>query len=151
MVRPGEPGYAFSIPLPSSRFALGLVSHQQPRGGSVVWIAQPTFQYTPSLSEAAEIEDWRWATMIPVWSGVRQRMLFPVGTVEIPDDLQAPPLMRAWAIRGIGWIKIRFTDDFRNTRSLGATQDKSLSIYSFLTAVTLAERIDSGWVPSDDW
>jgi hypothetical protein len=151
MVRPGEPGYAFAIPLPSTRFAVGVVSHRQPKGGSVVWIAQPVFEATPSSDDVANIRDWRWATMLPVASGVRQKVFVPIGSVDVPAGLQNAPVMRAWALRGSGWNKVRFTDDFRDTRSLGTTEDKSLSIYSFLTSATLAERIDNGWAPQDDW
>jgi hypothetical protein len=132
-------------------FAIGLVTHRELKGLSVVWISGPLFDSKPSRENAAAVTEWRWATTLPVGSGVRQKLFLPLGTVDVPARFHDRPIMRTWTRDGKGWNKIRVEEEFRNTRSLGRTDDRSLSIYSVMTATMLAERIENGWNPPDDW
>lgn len=78
MARP-QPGLAFSLPSDAG-YIVGLVTHDVPKVGSLVWIATPTFDEEPTVEDVERIGSWRWPVLLPLEAvvGVGEALLhFP--------------------------------------------------------------------------
>ena len=51
---------------------VGVMTHELPNVGSVIWVARPTYEKTPTLEEAEAISQWRWPTLFPLEAAVRK-------------------------------------------------------------------------------
>jgi hypothetical protein len=143
-----QPGFAFTIPTEAGCFLVGVFTHEVPRIGSLVWVAQPTYAEKPTLEEAGAISEWRWPILLPLEATVRQGLALPIGQIAIPAPLQPFPTLRSGA-RKLGWTA--FTEVGGERLQLGPTQDRSLPIYKVVNAKRLKEMIASGWNPEDEW
>ncbi|MDQ1533000.1 MAG: hypothetical protein QOF28_761 [Actinomycetota bacterium] len=146
MPRPG-PGFAFSI-VCDLGFAVGLVTHDVPKIGALVWIAGPTFDDEPTLEGVRQISSWRWPVFFPLGPAVRRKIVNPIGIVPVPLELQSEPLMRSRNGRG-GWTLVRFV----NGASVpsGVATDPELPRYRVVNDTALKEMIVSRWKPADVW
>jgi hypothetical protein len=141
------PGLAFWL-VTDAGFAVGLVTHEIPRIGALVWIAEPTFDEEPSASDVLAIDRWRWCVFFPVKAAVWRKIVTPIAHIDIPKALQPFPAMRGgnkWA----GWQMIVF--EGRRSRPIGPATDPSVSIYQVVNDTRLKEMIVSGWRPADKW
>jgi hypothetical protein len=146
VVRP-EPGLSFSI-VCDLGFAVGLVTHDVPRTGSLIWIAGPTFNELPTLQEVEEISRWRWPVFFPLAAAIRRSIVTPIGAVRVPADLREFPLLRSRNGRG-GWILVKFVNG--SSRSSGSAASPAIPRYSVVNDTRLKEMIVSGWAPEQEW
>ena len=89
-------------------FAVALVTHEIPRIGALIWVAQPTFDEEPTVDEVRAIDRWRWC-FFPVAAALRRRLITPIGHVDVPKPLRRFPTMRSGNKRA-GWRMIKFED-----------------------------------------
>lgn len=143
------PGFAFSLACDLG-FAVGLVTHQVPGIGDLVWLAEPTFDEEPDAKAVQGIVAWRWPVLIPVGPMVRRRLVTPIGAVAIPGRLQELPLMRS-GNRKMGWREVRVATDGSSSQPSRATTDATLPIYRVVNDTRLKEMLVSAWRPEDDW
>jgi hypothetical protein len=146
VVRP-KPGLAFSIPI-DSVLLVGLVTHDLPKIGSLVWIAAPTFDAQPTSEQVEQITAWRWPVLVPLAAAIRRRIASPIGTVPLPPALEPFPTMRS-GNKKAGWTA--FTEVGGVRHRLGSTNDPSLPIYKVVNDTRLKEMVVSGWRPEDEW
>lgn len=146
MARP-KPGLAFSL-VCDLGFAVGLVTHDLPKIGSLVWIAKPTFDEQPTQEQVRDINQWRWPVLFPLAAAIRRNLVTPLGSIEVPPDKKAFPTMRS-GNKKMGWIAFTQVGGIR--KRLGAATDPSLPIYQVVNDTALKEMIVSGWVPEDEW
>jgi len=146
MARP-QPGLAFSIPSDAG-YIVGVVTHDVPKVGSLVWIAKPTFAQQPTVDEVESIKSWRWPVLLPLEAAIRRHIVTPIGTVAVQKGLQQFPTMRS-GNRKTGWVAFTEADGAR--RRLGPTNDPSLPIYQVVNDTRLKEMVVSGWRPEDVW
>jgi hypothetical protein len=142
-----RPGLAFSL-VCDLGFAVGLVTHQVPSLGDLVWLAEPTFEDEPDVEVAEAIRQWRWPVFFPTGAAVRRGLVTPVGVVEIPQELRSIPRMRG-GNRRMGWREVRFVDG--SEQVVGMTSDPSLPISQVVNDTRLKEMLVSDWRPEQDW
>jgi hypothetical protein len=146
MARP-QPGLAFSLPSDAG-YIVGIVTHDIPKVGSLVWIATQTFEEEPTIEEVRGIASWRWPVLLPLEAAIRRHLVSPIGMIEVKEALQPFPMMRS-GNRKAGWIAFTEVDGVR--QQLGPTDDKSLPIYQVVNDTRLKEMVVSGWRPEDVW
>jgi len=129
-------------------FLVGLVTHDLPKVGSLVWIATPTFDDEPGRDAVEQITSWRWPVLLPLAAAIRRRIVTPIGMVDVPLALRPFPTMRS-GNRSAGWNAFTEVDGVRHR--LGATSDSSLPIYKVVNDTRLKEMVVSGWRPEDEW
>jgi hypothetical protein len=129
-------------------FAVGLMTHDVPRIGSLVWIAAPTFDEEPSLEQVLQLSRWRWPVLFPLTAAIRRKAVTPIGIVAVPRALQPFPTMRS-GNKAMGWMA--FTEISGIRQRLGPAKDPSLPIYKVVNDTRLKEMIVSGWRPEDEW
>jgi len=142
-----EPGLSFSI-VCDLGFAVGLVTHDVPRIGSLIWIAEPMFDEAPTLQDVGEIKRWRWPVFFPLSAAIRRKIVTPIGVVRIPADLQEFPLLRSRNGHG-GWILVKFANG--SSRPVGPATNPAIPRYSVVNDTRLKEMIVSGWSPQQEW
>lgn len=141
------PGLAFSI-VCDVGFAVGLMTIEVTRVGDLVWIAKPTFDQEPTVSDVEMIEKWRWPVFFPLGGALRRKIVTPIGIVGIPTALRSFPLMRSGNKR-MGWMAFTEINGVRNR--YGRTADPSLPIYKVVNDTRLKEMIVTGWMPESEW
>jgi hypothetical protein len=146
MPRP-KPGLAFSI-VCDLGFAVGIVTHDLPRIGSLIWMAEPTFDEEPTIEQVQEIEGWRWPVFFPVAAAIRRKIVSPIGEVSVPEGLRQFPLLRSRNGRG-GWTLVKFVDGA--SQPAGPASDPAIARYSVVNDTRLKEMIVSGWRPENNW
>lgn len=146
MSRP-EPGLAFSI-VCDRGFAVGIATHDVPKVGTLVWIAEPTFDDEPTSEQARSISEWRWPVLFPLTAAIRRKIVTTIGVIPVPPGLARFPVMRSGNKR-MGWIA--FTREDGVSRRLGPATDPSLPIYKVVNDTSLKEKIVSDWRPEDEW
>lgn len=146
MPRPA-PGLAFSI-VCDLGFAVGLVAHDIPKTGSLIWIAEPTFDEEPTLVQVRQISSWRWPVFFPVGAAMRRRIISPIGTLPVPAALREIPVMRSRDGRG-GWTLVSFVEGASQPSGVGT--DPAMPVFSVVNDTRLREMIVSGWSPIDEW
>ena len=129
-------------------FVIGLVTHDLPKVGSLLWIATPTFDDEPTRIEVDGIASWRWPVLFPLAAAVRRRIMVQIGMVSIPDALRLFPTTRS-GNRSAGWST--FTEVGGVRHRLGPTSDPSLPIYKVVNDTRLKEMVVSGWRPENEW
>ena len=129
-------------------FVVGLVTHDRPKLGTLLWIATPTFDDEPTCIEVEGITSWRWPVLFPLAAAVSRRIMVPIGMVSIPDTLRPFPTMRS-GNRSAGWSA--FTEAGGVRHQLGPTSDSSLPIYKVVNDTRLKEMVVSGWRQEDEW
>jgi hypothetical protein len=142
-----EPGLAFYL-ICDLGFAIGLVTHDTPKIGSLIWIAEPTFESEPMLEQVRQIDRWRWPIFFPVGAAVRRKVVTPLGVISVPRALKQFPVMRS-GNKGAGWMA--FTEMDGHRQSLDAAADPSIPIYKVVNDTRLKEMIVSGWKPQQEW
>jgi len=142
-----KPGLAFSI-VCDLGFAVGVVTHDVPKIGSLVWIAEPTFDDEPTLEQVQHINRWRWPVFFPLGAAIRRKIVTPIGVVPLPPALEPFPIMRS-GNKSMGWMA--FTEAEGVRQRLGPARDASLPIYKVVNDTRLKEMIVSGWRPEDEW
>jgi hypothetical protein len=143
-----EPGLAFSL-ICDLGFAVGLVTHQIPRIGDLVWVAEPIFDEEPDLDVVLGITDWRWPILFPAGAALRRKIIAPIGIADIPPKLKSIPLMRSGS-KKLGWREARVFED-GSSKPLGPTTDPSLPIFRIVNDTRLREMLVAGWKPERDW
>jgi hypothetical protein len=146
LARP-DPGLAFSI-VCDVGFAIGLVTHDIPKTGSLIWIAEPYFQEEPTLELVRQVSRWRWPILFPLSAAIHRKIVTPIGTIPVPRALEPFPTMRSGNNKA-GWTAFTEKDGLR--RRLGPTEDRSLPIYKVVNDTRLKEMIVSHWRPEDEW
>jgi hypothetical protein len=146
LARP-QPGLAFSL-VSDVGFGVGLVTHDIPKTGSLIWIAESTFEEEPTLELVRQISEWRWPVLFPLAAAIRRKIVQPIGMIPVPRALQPFPTMRS-GNKTLGWTA--FTESEGVRRKLGSTNDRSLPIYGIVNDTRLKEMIVSGWRPEDEW
>ena len=146
MARP-NPGLTFSL-VCDLGFAVGLMTHDIRRIGSLVWIAEETFDEVPTLEQVHRLNRWRWPVFFPLSAAIRRKIATPLGMVAIPPALQQFPVMRS-GNKKAGWMAC--TRKGGATKVLGPATDPSLPIYMVVNDTRLKEMIVSGWRPADRW
>lgn len=141
------PGLTFSL-VCDLGFAVGLVTHQVPRFGDLVWMADPIFDEAPDIEVARRIERWRWPVFFPTGAALRRRVVEPVGVVQVPHQLQAFPRLRG-GNRDMGWRETEFIDG--TWRTFGVARDSSIPISQAVNDTALKEYLVSKWKPEDTW
>jgi hypothetical protein len=141
------PGLAFSFAC-NRGFALATATHDLPRIGSLIWVAEPTFGERPTLEDVSRVEQWRWCVFFPLVAALRRKLVMPIGVTEIPRGLESVPTMRSGG-RKRGWATVTFDDG--TSRPAGPATDPSLQIYQVVNDTRLREMVDSEWRPQDDW
>ncbi len=142
-----QPGLAFFI-VCDVGFAIGLMTHDVPKIGSLIWIAEPTFDEQPNLEAVSEIGAWRWPVFFPLASALRRKLVTRIGPIAVPPPLREFPVLRS-GNRQMGWVA--FTEVGGVRQRLGPTDDASLPIYQVVNDTALKEMIVTGWRPEDDW
>jgi hypothetical protein len=142
-----QPGLAFFMPSDAG-FLVGLVTHDVPKIGSLIWIATPTFDEEPTLDRVEMITSWRWPVLFPLAAAIRRQIVTPIGVVPVPAALEPFPTLRS-GNKKAGWSA--FTEVGGIRRRLGPTHDPSLPIYKVVNDTRLREMIVSGWRPEDEW
>ena len=142
-----QPGFAFSI-VCDLGFAVGVMTHDVPKVGSLVWIAEPTFDEEPTIEQVRHIDSWRWPVLFPLPAALRRGIVVPVGLIPLPPGLEQFPVLRS-GNKSMGWIAFTEADGVR--RRLGPATDPSLPIYKVVNDTRLKEMIVSGWRPEDEW
>ena len=146
MARP-TPGLAFSLPSDAG-FIVGVVTHDVPKVGSLVWIATPTFDEEPTTNDVERIKTWRWPVLLPLEAAIRRHLVSPVGVVAVDEPLVEFPTMRS-GNRKAGWVA--FTEVNGVRRQLGPTEDRRLPIYQVVNDTRLKEMVVSNWRPEEVW
>jgi hypothetical protein len=144
-----QPGLAFSF-VCDLGFAVGLMTHEVPKMGSLTWIAEPTFENVPTVEDVRTIARWRWPVFFPVGAAIRQNIAVPIGVVAIPDGLQSFPPLRSGNKKS-GWQLVELPRNSLPSRVLGPATDPSVPIYQVVNDTMLKEMVVSGWRPEDDW
>ena len=145
----GRPGLAFWI-VCDSGFAVWLVTHRVARYGDLVWIAEPTFDEEPTVSDVEKIEKWRWPVFFPLGPALHRKLVTSIGVVPIPEQLKPFPMLRG--SRGPGkWALVKYGADLSTSQSFGPTSDPSVPISQVVNDTSLREKIVSGWRPEDRW
>jgi len=135
--------------LPSDAgFIVGVVTHDVPKVGSLVWIATPTFEEEPTIDEVERLESWRWPVLLPLEAAIRRHLASPIGTVDVVKRIGEFPTMRS-GNRKAGWVA--FTEVNGVRRQLGPTQDRHLPIYQVVNDTRLKEMVVSDWRSEDVW
>jgi hypothetical protein len=142
-----NPGLAFFV-VCDLGFAVGLVTHDIPKTGSLIWIAEPTFEDEPTVADVKSIERWRWPVLFPLPAAIRRHIVTAIGEVPIPADLQSFPTLRS-GNKSLGWTAFTERDGVRIR--LGPTTDAQLPIYKVVNDTRLREMIVTGWRPEDEW
>jgi hypothetical protein len=140
-------GLAFSLPT-SVGYMVGLETLDIPRIGTLVWIAGPTFAHPPTLDDVRSIREWRWPTLFPVRAAIRRKIVDRIGPISVPEPLLEPPTMRGGG-GPMGWVAFKGFGE--GQQLLGQTRDRSLPIYEILNDSALREKIETGWMPSDEF
>jgi hypothetical protein len=140
-----EPGLAFAMPIAGGYLA-AIYTHEHPIDGSLVWIAQPTFDQLPTEEDVTAIRHWRWPVFYSVAAAIRRKVVVVIGQVAVPPDLRAFPIMRS-GDRHIGWVAFKFVDG--KDVNLGPTSDWKLPISKSVGDVSLREKVESNWRPED--
>lgn len=140
-------GLTFSLPCDRG-FAVAVVTHDVPRIGSLIWIAEPIFEEQPALADLDRIERWRWCVFFPVGAALRRKLVTPIGVMGVPQGLEEVPAMRSGSVTQ-GWTRVEFDDGV--SRPAGRAADPSLPIYQVVNDTRLREMIDSEWRPEDEW
>lgn len=143
-----QPGLAFSMPVDDNQRLVGLYTYEVPRIGSLVWIAEPTFDTDPTPEEVASIHGWRWPILFPLAAAIRRHIVTVIGEVPIPLKLARFPTMRG-GDKVIGWVA--FTMDGGKEKLLGPTTDRSLPINYVVNDTALREMVTSNWRPEKVW
>jgi hypothetical protein len=143
-----EPGLAFSLDCDTAGFAVGVATHDFPKQGTLVWVAEPMFAAPPTHEEAGEIEDWRWPVFFPLDHAIRYGWVNPLGVIAVPAGLEELPLMRGRFGAG-QWVLVRFEDG--KARNAGPTNDPTLPINRNVNDTALKELIVSGYRSEDEW
>lgn len=147
MARIFEPGLAFSLHT-NIGFAVGVATHDIPRHGSLVWMAEPVFPAPPTLERVGEIDAWRWPVFFPLDHAIRTDQASVLGVIALPPELEAFPQLRA--SQGPGrWVLVHFRDG--KPRSGGVTDDPTLPIDMVVNDTALRNLIATGYRPEDDW
>ena len=126
------------------------MTHDVPRMGSLVWIAEPTFDEEPTIEQVQQIDQWRWPVFFPLSSALRRSIVTPIGVVPIPSALKPFPLMRGGNPQ-LGWQRVRIVDCSLPSQPLGPATDPSLPMYRIVNDARLKEMIVSGWRPENEW
>ncbi len=129
-------------------FAVGLMSYDVERIGSLIWMAEPVFEEEPTLDQVVEIDRWRWPVFFPLSAALRRKIVTPIGHLVLRESLQDFPLMRSRNGRG-GWILVKFVKGA--SQPCGDASDPTIPIYSVVNDTRLKEMIVSGWRPEDTW
>lgn len=116
MAKRSHVGEAFWIPL-GSGFATGIVTYEHPQYLQLVWMAREFLDEPPTEEDIRNLT-WQWCTYFPAAVATRRRIVQPIGTVDIPESIQTPPLLRSGA-RLDNWVVVDV--DFHTLRK--ATQD----------------------------
>lgn len=140
-------GLAFSL-MCDLGFAVGIVTHDVPRIGSLIWVAEPTFDEEPTVDDVIGIRRWRWPVFFSVAAAVRRKIVNPIGVVVIPVALEDFPLMRSRDGRG-GRTLVRFVDG--SSQPDGVATDPTIPRYTVVNDTRLKEMLVSGWRPERDW
>lgn len=141
-------GFAFQMHTEVG-LAVGVVSHDRPKIGSLVWIAKPLFVTAPSPHDVQEIREWRWPVFFPLAAALRRRLVEGVGLVELPLELRDFPVLRS-GNRSAGWQA--FTEEADGVRrDLGSATDPKVPIYSVVNDTRLREMIECDWRPDNIW
>jgi hypothetical protein len=115
--------------------------------GSLVWIAEDTWDHQPHASEVAQIKSWRWPVFFPLGSAIRRGLVDRLGRVEVPAELSAYPRMRSG-----GGAQPWFVLEDGEVVGVGTTtQDRTLPIAQLVNDTRLKEMIVSGWRTEDRW
>jgi len=142
-----QPGLAFSL-VSDLGFAVGIVTHVLPRMGSLIWMAEPTFDEEPTVDDVARIERWRWPIFFPVGAAIRRKIVTPIGVVAVPPGLEAFPVLRSRNVRG-EWVLVKFVDGA--SESYGVATDPTIPRASIVNDTRLKEMLVSGWRPEHNW
>jgi len=129
-------------------FAVGLMTHDVTRIGSLIWIAEPVFDEPPTVRDVEEIKRWRWPVFFPLSAAIRRKIVTPIGTVRVPADLHEFPLLRSRNGHG-GWVLVKFVDG--TSRPAGPATDPGIPRYSVVNDTRSKEMIVSGWRPQQVW
>lgn len=124
------------------------MTHEVPKVGAVVWIAEPIFDHEPTADEVREIDGWRWPVLFPLKAALRRRLVTAIGDVPLPAELRNFPVMRS-GNKKMGWMAFAEVDGVR--RRLGSAEDASIPIYQVVNDTALKEMIVTGWKPEDVW
>ena len=129
-------------------YIVGLYTHDVPRIGPLVWIAEPTFKGPPTPDDVASIHDWRWPILFPLPAAIRRQVVTAIGIVPTPLKLARFPTMRG-GDNVIGWVA--FTLEGGEERLLGPTTDRSLPINYLVNDTALRDMIRADWRPEQVW
>jgi hypothetical protein len=129
-------------------FAVGVMSYDVERIGSLIWMAEPVFDEEPTLDQVVHINRWRWPVFFPLSAALRRKIVTPIGPLSVPESLQSFPLMRSRNGRG-GWNLVKFVNGA--SQPCGDASDPTTPIYSVVNDTRLREMIVSGWRPEDTW
>jgi hypothetical protein len=118
--------------------------------GSLIWIAEPTFDDVPTVEQVQAIHGWRWPVFFPLSTALHRKMMTPIGVVAIPDQLRSFPLLRSGNKRA-GWQLVELPGGSLPSRTLGPATDPTVPIYQVVNDAMLKEMVVSSWRPDDDW
>jgi hypothetical protein len=133
----------------SSGNAVGIVTAMNMPLGTLLWISEPLFQFSPGLDEVRAITDWRWPTFFHVSVNLHRGGLVAIGPVDIPPALSELPRMRNGG-SDIGWRDMNPIN--------GDLVPGEISTYPSLpieerpnNMATLVKMIETDWRPEQDW
>jgi hypothetical protein len=146
MAKRSNVGKAFWVAL-GSGFATGIVTYEHPQYLQLVWMAREFLEEPPTPEDIPSLT-WQWCTYFPAAAAMRQRIVEPIGVVEIPETIRTPPLMRTGVPRLDNWIVV--DADFRSLRK-ATFDDRFLCPFGIINDTMLIELLESRWKPEDWW
>jgi hypothetical protein len=143
-----KPGLSFWI-VCDLGFAVGLMTHDVPDLGALIWMAEEVFDEEPTIEDVRALTEWRWCVFFPLGTALRRRIVTGIGVIDIPEALRALPTMRSGG-REIGWQVMEIGPD-GDYWPVGPATDPKMQIEESINDTLLKERIVSGWRSEDDW
>ena len=150
MPRP-QPGLAFYI-VCDRGFAVGIVTHDFGKFGTLIWMAEPMFEEEPTVDDVLAIKEWRWPICFPVSGYLYRKVIIRIGIVPIPRKLKKVPIMRNEMGRH-NWNLFKYigTDGDYKWKNIGVAKDPTVPVDMIVNDIALKELLVSDWRPEHWW
>jgi hypothetical protein len=108
-------------------------------------MAEPVFDFEPTVDDVNGIQHWRWPIIFPLAAALRRKIVTSIGSVPIPPTLDTSPVMRGGG-GVLRWMALVFRNGEEHV--LGPTTDLTLPPYQIVNDTALKELLVSNWRPT---